>query len=179
MSLPPDEKLASCVTPFQRFFSLTRPELPTLAAGTLFLALSSAAGLVVPRLTGRIIDAAMAANVGLARLDHLALLLLAAFTVEGGASALRFALFTLSGERVVACLRRDPALLPTRPLGNPRAPGKHGAARAPRSRHRRGEPPHRPAPFHPVTLAKDLPGPSSAVECHARKAKRRHALGLC
>ena len=98
-------KLSSRAASYRRIFRLARPEVASLAAGTVFLALSSGANLVVPRFIGRVVDRAIAPGAPVAALDHVALLLLIAFVVNGVASAFRYALFTISGERVVARLR--------------------------------------------------------------------------
>jgi ABC transporter fused permease/ATP-binding protein len=103
----PAAALSSRAASYRRILGLARPELPSLAVGAFFLALSSAANLLVPRFVGRIIDQATAAGADPALLHGAALALLAAFAVQGVASGLRFALFTISGERVVARLRGD------------------------------------------------------------------------
>ncbi len=100
-----ERKLSSRAASYRRIFRLARPEVASLAAGTFFLAVSSGANLVVPRYIGHVVDQAIAPGAPVAKLDHVALLLLIAFAVNGVASALRYALFTISGERVVARLR--------------------------------------------------------------------------
>jgi ABC-type multidrug transport system fused ATPase/permease subunit len=102
---PSPRPLAARAASYRRIFRLARPEVANLAAGTFFLALSSGATLVVPQRIGHVVDKAIAPGVPVAALDHAALLLLIAFAVNGVASALRYALFTISGERVVARLR--------------------------------------------------------------------------
>jgi ABC transporter fused permease/ATP-binding protein len=98
-------ELSSRAASYRRIFRLARPEVASLAAGTFFLAVSSGANLVVPRYIGHVVDQAIAPGAPVARLDHVALLLLIAFAVNGVASAFRYALFTISGERIVARLR--------------------------------------------------------------------------
>jgi ATP-binding cassette subfamily B protein len=95
------------VASFRRLMGLARPELPSLVAGTFFLALSSTASLLFPREIGRIVDSATSPGKGLQSLDRTALLLLAIAGVQAAASASRFALFTIAGERVVTKLRAD------------------------------------------------------------------------
>jgi ATP-binding cassette subfamily B protein len=92
---------------YRRILRLARPEIASLAAGTFFLALSSGASLAVPRYIGRVVDQAMAPGASAGALDGVAVLLVVAFAVQGVASALRFALFTIAGERVVARLREE------------------------------------------------------------------------
>ena len=105
---PPAAQLSSRAASYRRIFRLARPEIGSLAAGTVFLALSSGANLIVPRFIGHVVDEAIAPGAALHGLDRVALLLLVAFAVNGVASALRYALFTIAGERVVARLRERP-----------------------------------------------------------------------
>jgi len=91
----------------RRVLSLARPERARLVVGTFFLAVGSAAGLIFPRVIGGVVDAALAPGQGLAALDRVALGLVAVFLVQAAATALRFAIFTIAGERVVARLRGD------------------------------------------------------------------------
>ncbi|MFT3770207.1 MAG: ABC transporter transmembrane domain-containing protein [Minicystis sp.] len=92
---------------FGRILRLARPELPRLALGTFFLAVGSIASLMFPQAIGRIVDAATAPGRGGADVDRVALFLVGVLLVQAAAMALRFALFTISGERVVARLRAD------------------------------------------------------------------------
>src|SRR5579863_8567784 len=94
----PDGQLSRRAASYRRIFQLARPEIRSLAAGTFFLALSSGANLLVPRYIGDVIDEATAPGAGHHALDHVAILLMIAFAVQGAASALRYALFTISGE---------------------------------------------------------------------------------
>ncbi len=85
---------------------MARPELPSLALGTVFLFLSSGAMLAFPKAVGAMVDQALGAR-DMRALDRVALLMLVAFVVQGLAMALRAYLFGTSGERVVARLRKD------------------------------------------------------------------------
>ncbi|ABF91337.1 efflux ABC transporter, permease/ATP-binding protein [Myxococcus xanthus DK 1622] len=90
----------------RRLLKLARPELLPLAAGTLFLLISSGATLAYPRAIGDLVDQALTARDRYV-VDRLAMLMLAVFTVQGIAMALRIYLFTNAGERVVSRLRKD------------------------------------------------------------------------
>ncbi|GEL69128.1 ABC transporter ATP-binding protein [Myxococcus virescens] len=90
----------------RRLLKLARPELLPLAAGTLFLLISSGATLAYPRAIGDLVDQALTARDRYV-VDRLALMMLAVFTVQGIAMALRIYLFTNAGERVVSRLRKD------------------------------------------------------------------------
>jgi ATP-binding cassette subfamily B protein len=104
---------------WRRVLSLARPELPTLAVGTLALVAGSGLGLVAPRGIGLLMDtvrvpegldaaAAEAARLAArATLDRTLFLLLGVFVLVGVFGFVRAWLFTLAGERVVARLRRD------------------------------------------------------------------------
>jgi ATP-binding cassette subfamily B protein len=102
-SATPGSRAAS----LRRVLRLARPELSRLVLGTFFLAVGSAAGLIFPRAIGGVVDAALAPGKGLAALDRVALGLVLVFLVQAAATAARFALFTIAGERVVARLRAD------------------------------------------------------------------------
>jgi ATP-binding cassette subfamily B protein len=90
---------------FRRIFLLARPEIASLAAGTVFLVISSGATLAFPKLIGGIID--QANGKGLGSLSLTAKVLFGLALVQAVAAALRFSLFTVSGERVVARLRGE------------------------------------------------------------------------
>lgn len=92
---------------FRRVLQLARPERKNLALGTVFLALGSVAGLVLPRVIGTIVDQSMGPGKSVAALDKAALFLVGIFVVQAVAVAARSALFTIAGERVVARLRAD------------------------------------------------------------------------
>ncbi|WP_434346142.1 ABC transporter ATP-binding protein [Myxococcus virescens] len=108
MSSPANDSKSSAspgVT-IRRLLKLARPELLPLAAGTLFLLISSGATLAYPRAIGDLVDQALTARDRYV-VDRLALMMLAVFTVQGIAMALRIYLFTNAGERVVSRLRKD------------------------------------------------------------------------
>ncbi len=92
---------------FRRVLRLARPEGRSLVLGTLFLAIGSVAGLVLPKAIGNIVDSAAGPGKSVAALDHAALALLGIAVVQAVAVAARSALFTIAGERVVARLRSD------------------------------------------------------------------------
>src|SRR5438067_3958754 len=89
-----------------RMMLLAKPEWRWLALGMLCLAIASAGNLVFPQAIKMLVDGALT---GGARetIDHAALFLLAVGIVSASASAIRYFLFTVSGERVVARLRSD------------------------------------------------------------------------
>jgi len=90
--------------PYRRLLSLARPEARTLALGTLFLVVGSAAGLAWPQLVRVLIDDALAGG-DPGRLDRAALLMAGLFLVQAAAVSIRYVLFTTAGERIVARLR--------------------------------------------------------------------------
>src|SRR5665213_3889257 len=87
-----------------RMLSLAKPETKTLAAGTVFLAISSASNLAYPAAVKMIIDGALSAK-DMHRLNMIAMIMLAVFTFQAIGSSLRYYLFTLAGERIVLRLR--------------------------------------------------------------------------
>ncbi|GAB4200830.1 MAG: ABC transporter ATP-binding protein/permease [Sandaracinaceae bacterium] len=89
-----------------RILRLARPEWRHLALGTLFLAISSAAGLVYPRGIQYLLDGALADPTG-ASIDRAAIFMTGVLAVQAVTTALRYLLFTTAGERVVSRLRRD------------------------------------------------------------------------
>ena len=91
----------------RRVLGLARPELPSLVLGTFFLAVSSGASLLFPQAIKYIVDRATGEDKSLVALDQAAFFLLGVAAVQAAASAIRFALFTISGERVVTRLRAD------------------------------------------------------------------------
>jgi ATP-binding cassette subfamily B protein len=93
------------ITSLRRVLALARPEVKSLAAGTLLLAVGSAASLVFPRAIGVIVDLTRDPTKGRFSLDQVALGLVLVFLIQAAATSLRFALFTIAGERVVARLR--------------------------------------------------------------------------
>jgi len=97
-----------------RVLGLARPEWPALAAGTVFLALGSAASLVYPQAMRLVLDGAtgqggptLLGPPGPSLVGRAALAMAALAVVQGAAIALRYLLFSLAGERVVMRLRRD------------------------------------------------------------------------
>ena len=98
--------------PFRRFIDLARPEGRNLIIATVALFIAAGMGLVYPQGI-KIIMNAVAGQLSRgepgarATVTRAALGLLAVFALQGAFSALRAYLFNLSGERVVARLRRD------------------------------------------------------------------------
>ena len=90
----------------RRLLDLARPEAAWLVAGTVALLLSSGANLAAPWVVGQLVDGVLGED-GAEVLNEMTLLLVAVFVVAGFATAARSYLFTVSGERVVARLRRD------------------------------------------------------------------------
>jgi ABC transporter fused permease/ATP-binding protein len=94
-----------------RLLRLARPEARALAAGTVFLAIGSAAGLLYPQAIRLIIDGALGQGrsellgQGPAVIERAALAMGGLALLQGAAVALRYALFTLAGERIVTRLR--------------------------------------------------------------------------
>lgn len=91
----------------RRILRLARPELPRLALGTFFLAVGSAAGLAVPQGIRLIVDQATSPGRQVSSLDRAAAWLLVVFVIQAVAVALRYTLFSIAGEKVVARLRAD------------------------------------------------------------------------
>ncbi|KYF48062.1 ABC transporter permease [Sorangium cellulosum] len=89
----------------RRLLGLARPELGKLALGTVFLAIGSGVTLLVPQWMRRIIDDALGPGSSVAAIDGAALWLALLIVVQAAAIALRYALFSTAGERVVARLR--------------------------------------------------------------------------
>ncbi len=91
---------------WRRLKSLAVPEWRWLALGTLFLLLGSGMGLLYPQAIRVIIDEALeASNPEL--IDMAAGAMGVIFLVQAVAVALRYYLFTVSGERIVASLRAN------------------------------------------------------------------------
>ena len=91
---------------FFRTIGLARPQWVRLTWGTLFLFLGSAMSLAYPQAIRIIIDQALGEG-GRAVIDQAAMVMLALFAVQGLSVAVRYYLFTVAGERVVAQLRTD------------------------------------------------------------------------
>lgn len=88
----------------RRLLSMALPEWRRLVPGTLFLVVSSGAGLYFPQVAREILDASLTAG-NRADVDRAALLLAIAFVIQGVAGALRYMLFTEAGEQIVTRLR--------------------------------------------------------------------------
>ena len=89
----------------KRFLEVARPEQKNLLWGLFFLIVSSASSLAYPQMIRWLIDRVLQPG----RMDLLlpvVLGLFAAFLFQGIASAVRYYLFTLSGERIVLKLRQ-------------------------------------------------------------------------
>lgn len=110
---PPPVSRAALRGFFSHVWRLARPELRTLILATIALLVSTGLSLLYPQAIRIIMNAvsgsAPAGSRGgnLRLINQAALGLLAVFAVQGLFSSLRFYLFTVAGERVVARLRRD------------------------------------------------------------------------
>lgn len=91
--------------PVRRLLALSQSQWKILAIGTVFLLLSSVAGLAYPQAVKWIFDGAFTSR-DRTTVDRAALAMLGIFVVQGVATALRSYLFTIAGERIVANLRR-------------------------------------------------------------------------
>ncbi len=92
-------------TAFKRFLTIARPERKNLLWGLFFLIISSLSSLAYPQLIRWLIDHVLQPK----RMDLLlpvVLGLFAAFVLQSVTSAIRYYLFTLSGERIVLKLRQ-------------------------------------------------------------------------
>jgi ABC transporter fused permease/ATP-binding protein len=98
------EKLSEAL--WLRIFKLAKPELKVLLIGTIFLAISSTSNLVYPQLVRTMIDGALGSK-QMSKINEVGLIMLGIFFVQAIASALRYYLFTMAGERVVLKLRKD------------------------------------------------------------------------
>ncbi|EPX60558.1 Lipid A export ATP-binding/permease protein MsbA [Cystobacter fuscus DSM 2262] len=91
---------------FSRLMGLARPQARRIIAGTFFLVLASALGLVYPKIIGDIIDQSLKSG-NREHIDRVALAMVVVFLFQGVAMALRYYLFTTAGERVVTRLRQN------------------------------------------------------------------------
>jgi ABC transporter fused permease/ATP-binding protein len=97
----------------RRIVGLARPEWRLLAAGTVFLAIGSAASLLYPQAIRVVIDGALGLGgttvlgAGPGVVDRAALGMAVLALVQGGAIVVRARCFGVAGERVVTRLRRD------------------------------------------------------------------------
>ena len=105
------EKKPPLPVTLKRLYSLAWPERWMLALGTVFLLISAVGNLAFPRAIGTLFDESITGlkmgKVDLARVDEMALVLVGIFAATAIASALRFLLFSRSGERIVSKLRGD------------------------------------------------------------------------
>jgi ABC transporter fused permease/ATP-binding protein len=90
----------------KRLLGLARSESRTLALGVLFLAIGSATSLAYPQGLRYILDEAIGRR-DESVIDRAVLVLLALFVVQAFSVSLRYILFTVAGERIVARLRED------------------------------------------------------------------------
>ena len=88
----------------RRLLILARPEWKVLVAGSIFLIIGSGMGLLYPQAIRVIIDEALGTK-GTELIDKAALAMGGIFFVQAIAVALRYYLFTVAGERIVARLR--------------------------------------------------------------------------
>jgi ATP-binding cassette subfamily B protein len=91
----------------RRVLALARPERGRLALGVFFLVLSSSMSLVFPQAIRVIADRAIGKGDPRWTVDRAALGIVVVSAIMAVATALRFTLFTTTGERVVARLRED------------------------------------------------------------------------
>lgn len=91
---------------FRRLLALAWGEWRLFAIGSVFLAISSAAMLSFPQVIRQIIDEALVAK-DAATINHIALIALGVFAAQSIAGAVRYACFTLAGEKIVVRLRRN------------------------------------------------------------------------
>ena len=80
-----------------RILRLARPEWRALALGTLFLAISSAAGLVYPRGIQYLLDGALGDPSG-ASIDQAAIFMVVVLAIQAVTTSLRYMLFTTAGD---------------------------------------------------------------------------------
>ena len=109
-----DERRRPRGATLRRILRLARPEAPLLIGGLVFLAIGSAATLSYPQGASVLIDAALGAPPDWAKgtdrgrlLELIALGMAAVALVSAAAMGLRYFLFMLAGERVIARLRQD------------------------------------------------------------------------
>ena len=97
---------ASATSSWKRILSLATPEWPSLLVGTVFLVIGGAMSLAYPQAIRVIIDGALEPG-GRELIDQAALAMGAIFAIQAVAVALRYYIFTVAGERIVARLRED------------------------------------------------------------------------
>src|SRR5579871_949148 len=91
---------------FGRMIALAKPEWRSLVVGAICLAIASSANLVFPQAIRVLVDGALTSGARRA-VDQAAIFLFVVGIISAVAGALRFVLFTVAGERIVARLRRD------------------------------------------------------------------------
>jgi ATP-binding cassette subfamily B protein len=87
-----------------RLLKIARPEWRLLGLATFFLFVGTSANLVLPQGVRYIVDGAIGKRQA-GEINHLVLLLLGLFLIQGIAMGARFMLFSIAGERTVARLR--------------------------------------------------------------------------
>jgi ABC transporter fused permease/ATP-binding protein len=104
----PHEKKAERApgVPLRRLVSLARPEWKNLAIACVFLAIGSVGTLVYPQSLRFILDEALGQKDPRV-IDRAALLMIGVLVVQAAASSMRYVLFSVTGERIVAKLRAD------------------------------------------------------------------------
>ncbi|HRG98994.1 MAG TPA: ABC transporter transmembrane domain-containing protein [Polyangiaceae bacterium] len=101
-----DDEEGEAGVPFGRLLSLARPEWKSLALACVFLAIGSVGTLAYPQALRLILDEALG-HKDPTVIDRAALLMIGVLVVQAGASSMRYRLFTVTGERIVARLRVD------------------------------------------------------------------------
>jgi ABC-type multidrug transport system fused ATPase/permease subunit len=104
----PSPPQSSNVKGMRRLASMARPELLTIVLATASLAVTSGANLVIPILTGRMLDAATNSSGfddGMNKLNESIALMAFIFVISGVFTVARTSLFSIAGERVSARLR--------------------------------------------------------------------------
>ncbi len=104
--LAPESKAKNPRASLRRLLILGRTEWQRLALGSVFLIIGSAASLFYPQGVRRMIDGALSGAAG-SSIDHAALVMAAVSAVFGISIAIRYILFSVAGERIVARLRED------------------------------------------------------------------------
>ena len=87
----------------RRMLAMVRPEWRPLALGTVFLLVGSGMGLAYPQAIRVLVDGAV--DGGIPAINRAALAMLVIFALQAVAISLRFHLFSVVGERIVARLR--------------------------------------------------------------------------
>ena len=89
-----------------RVLKLAWPDRRLLFFGFIFLLIGSSMLLIYPQIVKKIVDNALQTGES-SSIDQAALLMLAIFSLQAIAGAIRYFLFTLAGERIVTRLRHD------------------------------------------------------------------------